>query len=32
MESGIPELSLVEVAVSVIRQDLLQLSDDIRVL
>ena len=32
MGSGIPELSLVEVAVSVIRQDLLQLSDDIRVL
>ena len=32
MESGIPELSLVEVAGSVIRKDLLQLSDDIRVL
>ena len=32
MGSGIPGLSLVEVVGSVIRQDLLQLSDDVRVL
>jgi|GEM_PF-2429918 len=32
MESGIPELSFIEIAGSVIRKDLLQLSDDIRVL
>ena len=32
MGSGIPELSLIEIAGSVIRKDLLQLSDDIRVL